>query len=197
MNKTDTISGQEGFEIIQRMIRTAKKDFENNSFYNLLWGWLVLVASLGHYILMKAGFGHPYMTWLLMPVGGIVTMVYAFRHERQRKARTYVEALMGYVLTAFLVTLVVVLVFMGRLQENTYPMVMLVYGMWLFVQGGALQFRPLIAGGVVNWVCAVAAFFLPFDVQLLVLAFAVAAGYIVPGYMLGSRFARKESTVSA
>ena len=91
-------------------------------------------------------------------------------------------------LVAFLVSLFMVLFFQQKLQLNCYPMVMMVYGVWLYVSGGALRFKPLMIGGVINWALAIAAFFADFQIQLLLLAAAVLLGYIVPGYMLKSRY---------
>ncbi len=195
MEQEKNISREEGYEIIQRMLRTARHEVDNNSFYFLLWGWLVLAASVGHFILGKAGFDYPYITWALMPVGGIITAVYAMKHEKHKKVRSYVDQLMSYVLIAFLVSLVIVLAFMSVLQLYTYPIVMVIYGIWLFVSGGALRFRPLVIGGVINWGCAVAAFFVAFEMQLLLLSFAVLTGYIIPGYMLNGQWARKKNAI--
>ena len=95
---------------------------------------------------------------------------------------------MGYVLIAFLVSLFMVLFFQGMLKLNCYPMVMMVYGIWLFISGGAIKFKPLIAGGIVNWILCIVAFFVSFEIQLLLLALAVLLGYIIPGHMLKSRY---------
>ena len=196
MDNEKTISQQEGFEIIQKMINTVKNELDSNSFYFLLWGWLVLAASLGHFILDKMAFERPYVMWILMPIGGIITFVYAMKNERHKKVRTYLDQLMSYVLIAFLVSLTIVLGFMSVLQSHTYPLVMIIYAIWLFVSGGALKFRPLVVGGIANWLCGIAAFFVTHDVQLLLLAFAVLTGYIIPGHMLSSRSARKQKAVA-
>ena len=176
------MSETEGFEIIQKMINTVKSEIDDHSFYNLLWGWLVFVASLGHYFLMMTDYAYPFITWILMPVGGVVTVLYSAKHKREKKVGTYLDDLMKYVLTAFLVSLGIVLFSQAKLQLNTYPMVMMIYGIWLFISGGTIRFRPLMIGGIINWILAVVAFFLPFDQQLLLLALAVLLGYIIPSY---------------
>ncbi len=76
---------------------------------------------------------------------------------------------------------------MSKLGLSTYPLIMLIYGIWLFVSGGALKFKPMIYGGVINWIFAIASFFLMFKMQLLALAVAVLLGYIIPGHMLKLR----------
>ena len=184
MEATDKpITEAEGFEIIQKMINTVKSEIDDNTFYNLLWGWLVFIASLGHFILMKAGYEYPYVTWFLMIAGAIASVAYGSRQDRKKKVRTYIDDLMKYVLIAFLVSLAIVLLNMQRLQLGTYPMVMMVYGIWLFVCGGAIRYRPLMAGGIINWILGSVAFFVFFDTQLLLLALAVLLGYIIPSYM--------------
>jgi small basic protein len=157
---------------------------------------LVFVASILNYGLMLSSYENAFLPWaILMPLGGIMTGWYAWRHERNQKAHTYVEEVMKYVLIAFLVSLFTVLFFMSKLGLATYPLVMLVYGMWLFVSGGAIRFRPLIAGGVINWVIGIGAFFATFPVQLLLLATAVLLGYIIPGHMLKSRFRKQQAVM--
>ena len=73
-------------------------------------------------------------------------------------------------------------------------MLMMIYGIWLFVSGGTLEFRPLIIGGILNWGLALISFYLDFEYQLLALAAAVLLGYIVPGYMLRSRYNKAEKS---
>jgi len=66
---------------------------------------------------------------------------------------------------------------------------MMVYGIWLFISGGTIRFKPLMIGGIINWILAMAAFFVSFDQQLLLLALAVLLGYIIPSYLFKKKFA--------
>ena len=119
-----------------------------------------------------------------------MTILYSARRKREKKVRTYLDDLMKYVLIAFLVSLCIVLFFQSKLGLATYPMVMMVYGIWLFISGGTIRFVPLMAGGIVNWILGIVAFFVTFDLQLLILALAVLLGYIIPGYMFRKKYAR-------
>lgn len=181
------INEQESIQIIMNMITAVKQDMYDNSFYYLLWGWLVFAASLSHFVLHYTGFSQPEIAWMLMPVGGVMTVIYSIRQKRNKHVKTYVDEFMKYVLIAFLVCLCISLLLMEKLQLNTYPVVLMVYGFWLFISGGAIKFKPLVIGGVINWLCAIAAFFVAFDMQLLLLAIAVLLGYIIPGYMLRAK----------
>src|SRR5205085_9771486 len=185
METKNQMSSEEGLLIIKRMITTAKEELEDNSFYFLIWGWLVFVACVIQFIQIKLNTDMQGIGWLvLMPLGGIITMIYGYRQDKKQRIRSYVGDLMGYVLIAFIVSLMVVLIFQTKLGLATYPMVMLIYGTWLFINGGALKFRPLLVGGIVNWFFGAVSFYMSFEQQLIMLAAAVFLGYIIPGHLL-------------
>lgn len=197
MEQEKNLSQQESLEFISRMIKTAQNDIQDQSFYYLIWGWLVFIASTGHFLLMSSGYEMPFVTWMLMPLGAIITIIYSRKHQRTQRVRTYIDDIMKYVLAAFLVSLATVLLFMSKLELSTYPLVLMIYGMWLFISGGALKFKPLIYGGVINWIIGIAAFFVNFEIQLLLLALAVLLGYIIPGHMLKNQYRQKTTTAAA
>lgn len=192
------LSKEESLSIITSMIEATKKDLQDNGSWYLLWGWLVFIACAIHYSLMKVGYEHPYYAWLLMPVGGIISVIKGIREEKKQRVKTFVDDFMRYILIAFLVCLLMVLFNFGVLKLATYPLLMMIYGVWLFVSGGALSFRPLLIGGIINWALAVIGFYVGFETQLLLLAAAVMFGYIIPGYMLRSRYnkASRENVTS-
>src|SRR5688572_649186 len=197
METEKNLTQQESIEVISRMIRTAQNDIQDGSFYYLVWGWLVFIASAAHFVLLKAAYELNFLPWvILMPLGGIVTGIYSYRHERKKKVHTYIDEVMKYVIISFLVSLFIVLLFMSKLGLATYPMVMIIYGIWLFISGGALKFQPLIFGGIINWALGITAFFFEFETQLLLLGTAVLLGYIIPGHMLKSKY-RSQQTQTA
>lgn len=190
----ERFTNEDSLRVITSMIEARKKEFRDNGSWFLLWGWLVFIACVLHFVLMKSGFGQPYLAWTLMIVGGIISVFKGMREEKTKRVRTYVDQFMNYVLISFLVCLMMVLLNMYHLKLNTYPMIMMVYGIWLFVSGGTLEFRPLIFGGILNWVLALISFYLDFEYQLLALGASVLFGYIIPGYMLRSRYNKAEKS---
>lgn len=182
-------SSEESFALIQRMIKTAQHEIEDDSFYYLLWGWAVFISCILNYVLMQVNYEIPEIGWIvIMPIGAIVSMIYGAKKGKKVKVKSYIDSLMKYVLISFLVSLGMVLFFMFKLQLNTYPMVLMIYGFWLFISGGALKFKPLIIGGVLNWILAIVSFFVQFKFQLILVAIAVLIGYIIPGHMLKNKF---------
>ena len=186
-NPEKEMSSEESLRVIQQMIHTAKRDFEDDSFHYLLWGWLVFAASLGQFILYKQGFEHSEITWLLMPVGAVIAFLYGRKQEKTERVKTYVSDFVKYVIGSMVISLFIVLCFSGKLQTYTYPIIMILYASMLFIMGGILQFKPLMFGGITNWILSIVAFFNPIEMQLLILALAVLLGYIIPGYLLSRR----------
>src|SRR5690349_19300866 len=140
MENEKTLSGNESLEIISRMITTAKQELEDNSFSYLLWGWLVFISCIAHYIMILINSPLQGISWMiLMPLGAVISIINRRKLEKKRRVRSYIEDVMKYVLISFLVALFTVLLFIGKLGINTYPMVMVIYGIWLFVSGGALK----------------------------------------------------------
>src|SRR5882724_1684720 len=93
----ENLSAQDSLELIQSMIDKAKNTVAHDSFYFLLWGWLVFIASMGQYI-MKVIIQTPYhyMAWTLMFVGVIISAIYGANQNKKRKVRTYIEEVLNY-----------------------------------------------------------------------------------------------------
>jgi len=124
------------------------------------------------------------MPWLLMPFGGAVTILYSIRKGKRDKTRTNVTESLKYTWIAFTVALFIIMFFNKMEIWQVLPCIMVLYGMGLFLSGGAIQFKPLIFGGMFCWICAIAGFEIQNMYQLLILAAAVFGGYIIPGYLL-------------
>ncbi|MBK7849920.1 MAG: hypothetical protein IPJ66_01950 [Bacteroidetes bacterium] len=198
MESNQPLTEAESLALIHKMIHSAKKQFEDNGFFYLLWGWFVFIACISNYVLLKINFEYNWIGWMiLMPLGGVISFFYGRKESKKQQYKSYLDEVMMYVLGAFAFSLFFVLFFMNKLGLETYPMVMVVYGIWLFISGGAMKFKPLILGGVINWSLACIAMFVNFESQLILLSAAVLFGYIVPGYMLRSKFTKENNLVNS
>lgn len=192
MNETQAL------QLIEQMIGSAKREAKDNGFYYLLWGWMVFAGAISDYLLLSGVIPaiqeqHALVWAVLMPIAGVISIIGGIRESKKvNRVRTYVDELMRYVVWAFSISLFVVCIVMPATSNwpSFYPVLMLLYAIWLFISGGALRFKPLIYGGIFNWTCAFAAFFSVYSVQLLLLAAAVLVGYIIPGYLLQRNFAK-------
>ncbi len=180
---------QDHLRIIYEMIDNAKEDFREGAFYYLLWGWLVLIASLATFVFLKLGWGnHSFYAWpVLMGSGGIIALARGFRTSRTARVQTYVSTATMYLWIGFSISLLLILTayLWGKLPyDATYPIFIVFYGLGAFVSGGILRFRPLVVGGLLSWAIAAFAFAVPFEYQLLLTALSVAVSWLTPGYLL-------------
>jgi hypothetical protein len=177
-------------DLIAEMIQTARREYNDSSNIYLLWGWVVSIASILQFILIQMH--HDSISWIgwavLIPFALIAQVVMMIKMRGREKVQTHIDTIMGYLWTAFGVSLAIVLFSQGKLQESTFPMVLMLYGIGTFVSGGAIQFRALIIGGIFCWVFAIGCYFVHMEYQLLLLALAVIAAYIIPGYLLKIRY---------
>ena len=72
-----------------------------------------------------------------------------------------------------------------------YSMVLMMYGVPTFLSGVVMQFTPLKIGGIVCWVLAIVASFIPPMYILLLIALAVVAAWIIPGYMIRKKYTQQ------
>ena len=71
MENNQEFSAEQSLQVIQSMIQKAKQDVVKNSFYFLLWGWLVFITALLNFVLMKfTDIKQPYIVWNIMWFGG-------------------------------------------------------------------------------------------------------------------------------
>lgn len=181
---------QQSLRLINEMIMTAKSSMKDDGFLYLFWGWLIFASALLHYgLLHYTQFSYPYAVWLTMPLAGIFSAVYSSRKARREKVRTIFDTFMKYLWMGFIASIIILLIGMSRIGwQNGYPILMILYGLGTFVSGGALKFRPLIIGGIASWLIALLAFFVAFDIQLLLLALSILVSYIIPGHLLKANY---------
>jgi len=189
MEDNQKFSAEQSLLIIQSMINKAKNDVAANSFYFLLWGWLIFVAAVMHFILMKfTGFKYPYIVWNLMWIGGIASMIKGIKESRQRVVKTFVGEAMKYfgISQAILYGGLIIIFGNYDLWHISFPFYILMYAVACFFMGSLLQFPLLKWTGLMCLPIIIVSLFLSFQWQLLLLALAILISYIIPGHVLSN-----------
>ena len=182
---------QDSLRVIHEMIENSKAKISDNGFFYLLWGWLVLIASLTNFFLLKIGFEQAWLPWPIMMIGGgIVSGIAGYRIREKAKVCTFFDKAIIYLWLGFVVTLIIILVTagFGRMSwEVTNSLIIALYGLGTFVSGGILKFKPLIFGGIFSWIISLVTLFMPELHSLLMVALSIIVAYLIPGYMLKAR----------
>ena len=175
----------QSLQLIQDMVRQAKQSFQKSNFYFLLWGVLFALAGVVDHLLMRSGVELHWVVWPVMGVlGGIISGVHGAREGRRQGAMTWMDRVQMWLWGSYTVTLVLLIVAAVSWGRDPNPFVLLLTGLPTFVTGALIRFRPLMVGGVLFWAIGLVSLFALREYSSLVFAFAIVAGYVVPGILL-------------
>jgi hypothetical protein len=179
---------QESLALIAEAIRKTKENYRENSRFFLLWGWLIVTASLGFYVLRQ--YTATRFFFLPFPVLSAVGIVMSLVWYRQLKSEAPTETYLGYFFNRLWLVvgigfIVVVFVSVSR-GWSPFLYTPVVAGIGTLVTGLAMKFRPLVWGGILFFTAAVAGIYLPNAGLPLLNGLAMIGGYLVPGYLLKS-----------
>ena len=190
------LSGHESLALINQMISKAKNEITDNGFGWLLWGAMIFLASITTYVVLEFDLNiSPFIGWNVFGLIAIPLMVYnLIRHKRTLKTRTYVDELLYLFDIGFTICIFVIILSMNiSVDPNEgFGYFLMAYGFLMLIQGGAIRFRPLFIGAIINWAGSLAIFFnKDFKYDMLITAAAVFIGYIIPGLMLRNQYRKR------
>lgn len=196
MQNEKELSGEKSFEIIQQMIQKAKTNFTDNGNGWLLWGGMIFLASLSTFFLLEYKFYNPFVAWNIFGVVAILLLSYNFIRPAPKTVSSYVSDILRYVDIGFAICLFVIIfsinVSVG--PNNGFGYLLMIYAFLMLIQSGALKFKPLMFGAIVNWIGSLAIFVnTQFKYDMLITAAAVFMGYIIPGLILRAQYKKEKA----
>lgn len=189
------LNSKESLALITSMIQEAKKEAAGDgSFQLLLWGWVVALCNLGHFVLEKVGYDLPWIVWILI----IPAMIWSFAHEwkvkKKARIKTHLDQFLGQLWIGIFVAMCIVLSFMPVLEFRHNPIILLLAAIGVFATGSIIRVKMVRVGGMILAIGAIIAFTLSVEDQYLVAGIAMILGYLVPGYYLKSSMTGKSHT---
>jgi hypothetical protein len=178
------LTAEQSLDIITSMIRQAQGNARRNSFYFLLWGWVVTLANLGMFFLSQMDYSRPYLVWLITIPAWILSLYRGFRQNRQERVHTHLDSISLALWFAFAVCIFTVIGFGHKINYQISPLILLICAIPTVVSGVVFRFRPLLAGGILFWISGIVCFQVGAAYQPLIGATAIIGGYLIPGYML-------------
>lgn len=178
------LSPAESLQLIAGVMANTSQTVRPWRFVFLLWGWLIMAASLLFFVLKEfTDFRAYFLPFPLLVAAGIVLTIRHFQQQQYNSegyADHYVKQLWTVLGFAFFVVVLVSVV--KHLPPFTYTMV--IGGIGTLVTGRLIRFRPLVTGGILFLAMAVSSVFIADAYKPLVQAAAVLSGYLLPGYLL-------------
>lgn len=194
-NPDNSFSPQQSLQLIESMINRAKDKFAEDGFMYLVWGWMVFICSLLQFLLLHVfQYAQHYIVWLTTIPVFIYQYFYISKKQKRQTVQTYTDYIIGFVWLTFSIVIVLLGFLIGFLTTGEYfthiiHILLAVYGMPVFLTGVIVRFKPLILGGITCWVlCIISTFIKSYDYQFLLIPVAMLVAWIIPGYMLRSRY---------
>jgi hypothetical protein len=156
-----------------------------NSFGFLLWGWLIALASIAYFVLQQyTTFQYYFIPFPVLAAIGIIATIIFLRRKNNKTSFTYPTDFinkMWIVLGLCFILVVFINVSQGRVPF-TYTLI--IAGIGTLISGWVMKFKPLIIGGVLFLISAIASVYIPDEYKSLLHGIAIIGGYLIPGYAL-------------
>jgi len=187
-NEEKMMSGEESLRIITEMLNKTRVNIRQGSFHLLFWGWMIVICSLGEYILDHfTNMVNPWYVWLLVIPGMFVSFAYGIITGRKAKTHTYADKIWMWTWMAFLISMFVLFIVHSKSMETISAYILLLVGFPTFISGIIIRFRPLIVGGISFWIFALLVHFGGPTIGPLGVPVSMIVGYLIPGYILKSK----------
>lgn len=196
MENSRQMTNEESLKIIQQMITQAKVDITDNGIGWLLWGSLIFLTCISTYVFIDIGSANIFLGWNIFGILTIVLLGIDLVRHRKKPVRTYVGDLLKLVDIGFIICLFTVIfsINVAVSPNSGFGFFLMIFAFLMLVKGGALKSRALIIGAAVNWAGALAIFVnKEFRYDMLIMAGAVLAGYIIPGMMLRNKYRKSNN----
>jgi hypothetical protein len=181
------LSPHESLQLIANTIAMTKENIRQNSFPFLLWGWLIAIASVSFFFIHQYTTTHFYfLPFPVLSIAGVITTIIYYRKNVFNTTVSYLSSFI-YKMWMVLGISFFVVVFVNVYQFNppfTYTLIIAATG--TLTSGLVIKFKPLIIGGIILFVTAIASVFIANDYKVLIHGFAIILGYLIPGYLLKS-----------
>jgi hypothetical protein len=186
------INEEESLIIIQQMINKSKQRLTDGSKYFMLWGFAVFACAIIQYFLLKNSFEHTQRIWLAMPILAILQLFLSLQDRKKEKVVSYNTQAIGSVWIALGISFFILAFLSSRISFSMFPFLILFYGIGTFITGRIIQFKPLVLGGIANFILCILITYVDGPEQLLVLALSVLVSYIIPGFLLKRDFNQQQ-----
>ncbi len=197
----NNLTPEESFDIINKAISNFKMNYKENARVFLLWGWILTLASISNFIILKILSGreaHELMAgkwelkglfilgnWIIFCLIGFIILYFMVRKiNRDKKVYSHIDKFVEKLwwVTAASFGIATIICFIMRIEPPV--LMLLIAGIATTTTGLIIKFKPLILGGMSFFIFSVATTFVTNEYLALLVGAAIICGYLIPGYFL-------------
>lgn len=202
MENTD-MHPKQSLEIITRMIEARKTNWNDNGHILRMWGWLILLASIAHFVMGELEMYHIlWLPWLITIPGAIYTVIYFSKLKKKHGKSGFLDKLSGYIWWIFAANAFALgfgfSIFFGHMGTG---IILILLGFAAVIDGKIMRFRSMVVGGILTNLLGLFTLFwmlmVYYDVLenqnflILMVGLGITLTNIIPGYVLKKEFDNK------
>jgi hypothetical protein len=197
-----TLNERESLRLINEMIvQTRDNVRKGDGNFMIAAGYIVAALAILDFILLHV-LDKPYMAhwvWALMLPYFIVSQLAAKAKARSQAVKTYADAVVAAVWTAFgySVFLCLAVIFWAAYALGTWqptvlitPVILSMTGLAQFVTARACRYKPFLYGAVIFWLGTPLSILFMDKFHLIILAACIILGFVIPGHNLNRKAKR-------
>ncbi len=199
MNSTKQNEVNDNLNVIKSMIEKTRTDAEESGSIFILWGWLVIAATiLTYFFVYKEWFDRIGYIWFILMSLGVIGMIYIVKKRtKKEKVKSYSSVALTNLWISCGVSFLIISFLGIPLKvvplESLNIIMAVIAGIGLFTTGGILEWNMLRIGGLIWWVAAIIMMFTHWYFHTLIFAIAIIPGYLVPGYALNRKYKNSQN----
>jgi hypothetical protein len=185
---------EESLRLISQIITGAKRNVKYSSYYFILWGWVIIIASLTCFFVIRhlvsiRHFEHinfwASMSWVIpIFIGLIINIFYVKSNRHTELVKNKIGNIIRMLWYSNAGAIAIGCFIASRINFYPAPIIFIIVAIPTFITGYIIKFKPLMAGGVILALVSILSVYVMNEFQLLVTAGGMLAGYLIPGYML-------------
>ena len=191
----ENFSPNEQLKVIQDMIEKTKKETAENGWAMIMWGWLLLAACFSAYVIFWFDlYNLAFLPWaVLMPLGGLIHTIIEIKNKDKKRIKTYAERAISWVwiicgVAMFFIGFIAVPAGILAGWESITPMECLLAGIGSVVTAKIIDWDFMFYCALLWFVAVVLMIFTPASYQVLIMGITIIPAYLVPGYILRSKY---------
>jgi hypothetical protein len=193
---------EESLALINEMINRAQNNYQKNAMHSMIfWGYAVASIAIINCILMHllSNSNLSFLVWLSIIPCWVATYFIDRHVARITLVKTHFDKITHLVWKGFGIGtfLFVACIFVVAHRINDYdimelitPVMMIMVGICEFVMGSIYRYKAWYLVAILFWGSAITCSFLDVDLQFIILAACLIAGFVIPGHLLNHQ-ARK------
>jgi hypothetical protein len=188
------LTPEESFSIINKAIANFKLNFRETAKVFLLWGWVLAIASLSNFIILKILYSREASIGLLslfnwaayILIGFIIMLFMEHKINKDKKVFSYIESYFKNLWSVTAASFFIATLLCIKMQINPPAIMLLIAGIATTTSGLLIKYKPLVFGGMTFFIFSLAATFVSNEYISLIVFAAIICGYLIPGYLLKS-----------